>query len=188
MWPWGHAALGYLCYTFGIRAQGEAPNGLPVIALAIGTQFPDLVDKPLGWTLGVLPGGRSLAHSLLTLAVVAAVVGYAARRYRRSDVGVAFLVGYLTHVLSDGLYSAIEGAYGNLTYLLWPVLPMPEPEIAQTFWAHFAQASLDSYMALELGLVALSVIGWWVDGRPGLSVLRSTGERWLSRLAGPEDG
>lgn len=57
MWPWGHVGAGYLVYTLLRRHTGERPAGAAVLALAVGTQFPDLVDKPLGWTVGLLPGG-----------------------------------------------------------------------------------------------------------------------------------
>jgi len=90
MWPWGHAAVGYLAYSLGYRASDRRLTGAAVIALGVGTQFPDLIDKPLGWTFGVLPGGRTLAHSLLTVAVVAVVLaiplGVVSARRRREPV------------------------------------------------------------------------------------------------------
>jgi hypothetical protein len=39
---------------------------------------------------------------------------------------VWFGVGYLVHVLSDGVYSILNGEYAELGYLLWPVTPLPE--------------------------------------------------------------
>jgi len=172
MWPWGHAAVGYLVYSLVVRSRGETPGGLAVLALGVGTQFPDLVDKPFGWTLGILPGGRSLAHSLLTFALVTAVLVYITRRSRHRRLTFAFSVGYLTHTLSDGLAAAVDGAYGDLSYLLWPLLPMPAYETEQTFVAHFAQLSLDSWLAVEGGLIVLAIVLWQLDGRPGLATVR----------------
>ena len=49
--PWGHLAIGYLCLSLAIRARWRVPpQGPAVIAVAIGTQLPDLIDKPLAWT------------------------------------------------------------------------------------------------------------------------------------------
>ncbi|MDS0278521.1 metal-dependent hydrolase [Halomicroarcula sp. S1AR25-4] len=182
MWPWGHAAVGYLWYSSARRWQGRIPAGPPVLALAVGTQFPDLVDKPLGWTLGVLPGGRSLAHSLVTLALVAAVAGYLGYRFRGRDASLAFVSGTLSHVLADGLYPVLEGRYADLSYLLWPILPVPEAEVGKSFLAHVAQLTLDSYVTFELALLVFATVLWWADGRPGLGTLWATGARWVDRL------
>ena len=63
MWPWDHLAFGYVWYTLASRGwDGRPPSNAAAIALAVGTQFPDLVDKPLAWWLDVLPAGRSLGH------------------------------------------------------------------------------------------------------------------------------
>jgi hypothetical protein len=182
MWPWGHAAAGYLLYSLFVRATGERPTGVAVLTLAVGTQFPDLVDKTLGWEVGVLPGGRTLAHSLLTVAVLWAVVTTVTRRYGRSVLGQAFLVGTLIHILTDGLYSAIEGDFADLSYLLWPVLPMPEEDAGLSIISMFAEMTLTTTVIFELGLVALAAGLWWADGRPGLATVRTIGRQWLAQL------
>ncbi len=173
MWPWGHAAVGYLLYSLLVRADGRAPSSAPVVALAVGTQFPDLIDKPLGWTFGLLPAGRSFAHSLFTLLAVSAIAVAVARRYRRPEVGVAFSVGAVSHAVADGLYAIVTGSYADLSYLAWPVLPAPVSEVEQSFLAHFALLEFNWHFALELALVVLAVVLWLLDGRPGLDVVRS---------------
>ncbi|WP_254272353.1 metal-dependent hydrolase [Haloarcula marina] len=183
MWPWGHAAVGYLLYALLVRSNGRTPAGSSVIALGLGTQFPDLVDKPLGWTLGLLPGGRSLAHSLLTLTVLAAVLWYVGHRYRRQDLTFPFLFGSVSHVLSDGLYAALEGNYGDLSYLLWPVLPVPEADVEQSFLAHFAELTLSSTVTFEIVLFVAATVIWVVDGAPGLWTLHAAGKEFATRLA-----
>jgi len=182
MWPWGHAAAGYLVYSSFVRSKGHRPAGVAVVALAVGTQFPDLVDKPLAWTFGVLPGGRTLAHSLLVVLPLALLVRFLTRRYGGGKLGVAFLCGMLVHVLTDGLYAAVEGEFADLSYLLWPALPMPDYETEQSFLAHFANLSLTSDVTFEFVLVLAAAVVWWVDGRPGLALVRATGRRWLAAL------
>lgn len=86
MWPWGHAAVGYLLYRVLGRTSGRTggdgpPSGPAVVALGVGTQFPDLVDKPLSWSFDLLPAGRTLAHSALIGAVFVAGLTVVATRY-----------------------------------------------------------------------------------------------------------
>ena len=48
MWPWEHLAFGYVLYSLGVRTlRGRTPRGPPVLVLAVATQVPDLLDKPL---------------------------------------------------------------------------------------------------------------------------------------------
>jgi hypothetical protein len=169
MWPWGHLAVGYICFSVYCRGRsGLPPASLPALAAAFGSQFPDLVDKPLAWTFAVLPNGRSLAHSLLVAAVVLTVVVALARRVRRPLVGVGFAVGYVSHSLADALSPAIEGDVVDLGYLAWPLVPAVEYETEQSFVAHFMALEPSPMLAFELVLVVAAVLLWRADGYPGL--------------------
>ena len=64
MWPWEHAAVAYLCWA-ALDRRAARSEGAAVVAVLVGSQFPDLIDKPLSWVFQVLPTGQSLAHSLL---------------------------------------------------------------------------------------------------------------------------
>lgn len=168
MWPWGHAAVGYLLYSVFIRrSRGQPPEGLAVLALALGTQLPDLIDKPLAWSVAVLPTGRSLGHSLLTVALVLGVgwwvVGHGRRRYL-----VALGVGWVSHSVGDmvNLFAGGDFAYAN--FLLWPVLTTPPYGTEQSFAAHILVMEVTPFFVLQLGLTLLAVIVWWRDGMPGL--------------------
>ena len=69
MWPWEHLAFGYLLWSLWLRARGRSlPGDWEALVLVFATQLPDLVDKPLAWQLGVLPGGRSLGSRGATIA------------------------------------------------------------------------------------------------------------------------
>jgi len=186
MWPWGHAAAGYLCYSLVVRSRGRRPTAAALLALAVGTQFPDLVDKPLAWSVGVLPGGRTLAHSLFTVALLVVAVHYFTRRYGGRTAGGAFLFGTVSHVLTDGLYAAFAWEFADLSFMLWPVLPMPAYEADRSFIAHFAELSFTSTVTFEFVLVGVAAALWWLDGRPGLALARATGRRWLASV-GPSE-
>lgn len=165
------------------RARGRSLSDRPVVLLAIGTQFPDLVDKPLAYTVSVLPGGRALAHSLLVFVPLA--VGLWVVFERSRHLTGPFLFGYGTHLLGDAWWELVALRVGRLTWLVWPVLEPPAYE-ATSFRDHYrkltematggtvidviaAQPRFFAGIALTLGVMAL----WVADGTPGL--------RWFRR-------
>lgn len=212
MWPWEHVAVAYLLCSAGTRAglggewwgdrtdddagdrsatplrRGAAgPTDAVAVAVVLGALFPDLVDKPLAWVVGVLPGGRSLAHSLLVAVPVVLLVGLASRRERATAVGVAFAVGYLSHLPLDVLASGVLGDGFDLGFLLWPLTPTatgpPDApallhvlERNREFLAFLASPVGRRYLGFEVALLSAAVIVWWLDGRPGPG--------WLRRRAG----
>lgn len=185
MWPWEHLAVGYLCYSLLVRAlERRAPRGWPVVALAVGIQFPDLVDKPLSWTIGILPSGHSLAHSLLVALPAAALAVTAAWALGRRRVGAAFAFGYLAHLPGDVFYPALVGGGPNYGFLLWPLVPAPVSETGvgfvemfRTLFARYvaelAQGEVSLYLAVEVGLLASVGLLWLYDGAPPLRSLWS---------------
>jgi len=178
MWPWGHAAVGYLVCSLWVRSRyGYGPTAGVVLPLAIGTQFPDLIDKPFAWTFGVLPSGRAGAHSLLVALPLLAVL----RWYFDGDAGrrawTGFALGYLSHLATDGVYALIEGEFSGLTYLFWPVLSLPPYEESTGIIGHFLAADLTPYLLAELLLFAAATLLWAIDGAPGL---RAVGQ-WCKR-------
>lgn len=168
MWPWGHAAVGYLLWSaLTSRIVGRRPRGPEVWLLGLGTQFPDFVDKPLAWRFGLLPAGRSLAHSLLTASVVIAIAYVLANRRGHGPLALAFGVGYVSHSFADAASAIWSGEHAELTYLLWPVLPAPTYG-SDSVAVNSEGMALWGFVALELVLVALAVARWTLDGKPGL--------------------
>lgn len=174
MWPWGHAAVGYLLYSlYSRRRRGHAPTNVTTLVLAFGTQFPDLIDKPLAWTVPLLPTGRSLAHSLLTALAVIALVRVAMRRRGHTEYAVAFGIGYLSHLAADALHPLLNGEFVYLSYLAWPLLPLPGYDTQTSILAHFLTFEFDPFTIFEFGLVALALLVWWADDAPGIRTLVS---------------
>jgi hypothetical protein len=185
MWPWGHLAAAFLVYAAYSRLRyRHRPTEAAAILVAFGSQLPDLVDKPLAWTVSVLPSGRSLAHSLLVLGpLFVAAYLLARRRDRAADrenrregarapLVVAVGIGAVVHSLTDGLYPVLSGEFGALAFLAWPVADLPEYEVEQSFAAHFAQMALTPEFAFELLLVALAFAVWTRQDYPGLDTVR----------------
>lgn len=172
MWPLGHAAVGYLCYTALHRTRTETPpSGIAVVALLVGSQFPDLVDKPLAWYLGVLPTGRSLAHSLVVIGPLVAVGYLLATRYDHREYGIAFGVGALAHLLADSLPALWGGT--DVPYLLWPLLAVePYESGAPTIVGLLVESLGDPYFLAEFALAGLALGVWQRDGYPGVGMVR----------------
>ncbi|WP_276251033.1 metal-dependent hydrolase [Haloarcula rara] len=183
MWPWTHLGFGYLLVSLLWRLRARRVDGAVAVAAALGTQFPDLVDKPLAWAFGVLPAGRSLAHSVVTAAVVSAVVLYVAGRRDRADPALAFVVGYGSHLAGDALPKLPAGEFDSLTFLLWPLLPLPDYDGADPVVANFAEVAAEPVASLltspdRLALLVLVVALWGADGFPGVAGLG----RYLTRV------
>jgi hypothetical protein len=180
MWPWTHAALGYLLYTGLTRVRsGTPPGDVATLWLLLGTQLPDLIDKPLAWTFDLVPSGRMLAHTLFVAVPACWLVHRYWRRRGNPEYGVAFGVGYLSHVLSDAIGSVLVGDYAYARFLVWPLLSVPEDQqegILQEL--AMADPTLSPALAIQtmggLGIVAL----WVYDGAPGAAVVR----RLLDRI------
>jgi len=174
MLPWGHVAVGYLAYSLGTRiARHRPPVGAAVVALVVGTQAPDLVDKPLMMWTGLLPSGRSLGHSLLF--VVGCTIGLRAfgNRLDCTDVGVAFVVGQLTHLVTDALPAILARRWSELGFLLWPITPAPQYSAADRILTEYLLTTLLSPPHGQLLLFVTAVGLWIVDGRPGIDTARS---------------
>ena len=174
MYPWTHLAGGYLVVSLLWRLRGHRVDGAVALAAAVGTQFPDLVDKPLAWGVGVLPAGRSLTHSLFTATAVSVGVLYVAARYDRPSTGRAFVVGYGSHLVGDVIPKLPAGDFDSLTFLLWPLLPLPAYDGAGPVVANLADSSatpvaslLASPARLAFGVVVVAV--WAADGFPGMA-------------------
>jgi xanthosine utilization system XapX-like protein len=190
MWPWEHLAFGYVLYSGYTRLRhGRRPERGPVIALAVATQLPDLIDKPLAWTFDVLPTARSLGHSVFVAGVFLGVVALLMRRRGVPAVGPAVAVGYLSHLLGDVFYHVVtrvlgggEIAVGDVAFLLWPLVRQSSREtgglLGRTdqlfgeFVTYLGTPDGLVYLALELGLLLLATAFWASDGWPGLSMDR----------------
>jgi hypothetical protein len=180
MWPWEHLAFGYLLFSgYAHTVHGERPVRADAYALAFATQLPDIVDKPLAWTFGVLPSGTSFAHSVFLAVPVATVAVLVAQRYGVDSVGRAFGIGYLSHLAGDVLYPLVLTGGVSPDYLLWPFVDQaaiePAGSLATTlrllsqFGDFLATPWGVVYLALELCLLGIALALWSADGLPGLA-------------------
>ena len=188
MWPWEHLAFGYVWYSLlSHLGRGEAPTSGPVVALGVATQLPDLIDKPLSWSLGLFSTGSALGHSLVFAGPLCLGAVVAAERLDRPRYGAAIAVGYASHLAAD-VVSPLRSGGGLAIYrVLWPFVSLPAYETQLGFVERTALylrqsiaaaatsdllLALVAYTAVHLLVVAL----WLYDGAPVL--------RWLLERRG----
>ena len=171
MWPWGHLAVGYLLYSFWCRVDNRSPTALGTVTVAFGTQFPDLIDKPLAWTFAILPTGRTLMHSLLTATLLLGVLWISTRRYKKRLPLGAFAIGYLSHLAMDVFLPFMQGRFQDMSFLLWPLLPSPSYGTSKSFVAHFANFNLTPFALFQFVLTGIALAVWIAEGTPGASEL-----------------
>ncbi|AUV82564.1 metal-dependent hydrolase [Salinigranum rubrum] len=167
MLPWAHAAFGYLLYHVYTTRANSRPAGFAALALVFGTQFPDLVDKPLAWTFGVLPSGRSLGHSVFALLLVCGVL-YVLFDESHHRTLLAFALGFASHLVADGVYPAFEGEFAQFGYLFWPLTSAPLSDEGMSFVEFFTTLEPSGWVLFGLGLTAVGLVVWARDGYPGV--------------------
>ncbi|MFC6955376.1 metal-dependent hydrolase [Halorubellus litoreus] len=182
MWPWEHLGFAYVLYSIVSRvAFGESPRGDGVLVVAFASLLPDLVDKPLSWTLEVTETGYSVAHSAFVAPLLVGIVVAVAGNENRPRLAAAFVVGYLSHLVGDVVYPAIRGGELAVHAVLWPVV-VGEPGnyggLLQTFNQYFsrflhevASGELSAVLVFELALVSFTALVWALDGFPVLREL-----------------
>ena len=189
MFPWDHLAIGYVAVSLLFRLRGQVLDTSSALLVALGTQFPDLVDKPLAWSFDVLPSGTSLAHSVF-FAVPFSVLLYAITRSRnRERQGLAFVVGYLLHLPADVLYTPLTtGQPVSFGPVLWPLVVKVGGE---SKWSLFDNTiyyitkyygQLDSsrvlwFLVLEICLLLGALALWTADGKPGFGSIATVFRR-----------
>lgn len=180
MWPWEHLAVAYIAVSLAARARGYRVDRGIAGAVLLGSQVPDLVDKPLAWAFGVLPSGTTLAHSVFVAVPSCVVVWVVCRRYGRAPIGLAFAAAYLLHLPGDVLYATTTvGEPPYIGAVLWPLVPRapgdaPTGLAAETLrhltrYRHFlADPAAGRYLVFETVLLVSALVLWVHDGRPGL--------------------
>lgn len=182
MWPWEHLAVGYLAYSLGLRAlDREPPSDAGFVAVALASQLPDLVDKPLSWGLGWFPSGYALGHSLLVAVPVGALALRSARAHPRSRWRVAAVVGYWSHLAADVLNPVRNGDWPAVERVLWPFVDIAPYDAdyglgrglvyVQRFLRDLAATDAPTVLVLYVLVPAAALGVWLLDGAPGLGLL-----------------
>lgn len=167
---WVHAAVAYLLYrVVPIVSSKNQPTKPAVIALTTGALLPDIVDKPLSFVFSSLPS-RSLAHSLFTAVLMIATVIYVLHRVNRTAMGVAYVLGYLSHLGAD-LVDSLFIPQETVVFLLWPLV---------TDYHHigavgelFGLVRPTPYVLAQMLVTGLAMVVWMYDGKPGYEPIQN---------------
>ncbi|WIV67421.1 metal-dependent hydrolase [Natrialbaceae archaeon AArc-T1-2] len=102
MWPWEHLAVAYVLYSLITNVVvRESPSAHETVAVVLGSQLPDLVDKPLAWMAGITETGYAIGYSIFVAPFVWLVAYGIARRRRSPRLAGAFSLAYLSHLVTD---------------------------------------------------------------------------------------
>jgi membrane-bound metal-dependent hydrolase YbcI (DUF457 family) len=161
MFLFGHLGL-------GLKAAKPFDRGLPVAPLLFGTILPDLIDKPLyyslsalthhhGAALGIVAGTRSFGHTILFAAALAAL-----GRARRSPALLAVALGCGTHILLDVITDIVLRAPGfSMQAFLWPLMGWQFPVYHYRGWHdHLLHVREPFLLACEIVGATLLLVEW----------------------------
>ncbi|MFP8953657.1 metal-dependent hydrolase [Natrialbaceae archaeon A-arb3/5] len=177
MWPWEHAVVAYVLYSALSHALARAPPSTrETVAVLVGSQLPDLVDKPLAWTFGITETGYSIGHSMFVAPVVCLAVYVVAVRNGDRRLADAFSLAYLSHLVTDVLNPIRSGRPPELRVVLWPVSSPPTGDhggFIDHFGVYFVRYmnailadGLSTGIALQFLLGTAVLALWLYDGAP----------------------
>ena len=197
MLPHAHLAVGYLLASGLVRAtRDRSIAGREALFVVVGTQLPDLIDKPLAVVVGgAFASGRTAGHSLLFAIPGILVFGAVfRRRYGPLLPVVLFTVGYVSHPFLDASVFVLQGTlardFVEVGFILWPVgLPVDgivgvlerSPDIervirAKPRWtARYVPSGANLSRVIrvvELILASAAAIRWLADEAPGVEAIR----------------
>lgn len=120
--------------TYVLLRDRRLPTPRFAALVFLGSQFPDLVDKPLAHQFGVLPSGRVFMHSLPIAVPFLLLVGLYGWKTDRLRLSGAFAFAHLSHLLADN-YRPLFGPSPTVSPdLLWP-LTAPTARPVVPYWA-----------------------------------------------------
>lgn len=156
MFPHEHLIVALLPVGVYIAVRDRRlPTPAIGVVTAIGSQFPDLVDKPLAHQFGLLPSGRVFMHSLpfaLPIAILILVYGWQTARLRLAG---AFVSAYLLHLLGDTYRVLLVGRVP--ADLLWPfVAAQPRPGVP--FWAGVNAINVRLWTAFSAMVLTVTLV------------------------------
>lgn len=143
--------------AYVVVREKRLPSLRLVGVVFVGSQFPDLIDKPLAHQFGLLPSGRVFMHSLPIAVPFVLLVALYAWKTDRRRLGVAFAFGHLSHLLADNYEPLLRPNPQISPDLLWPfVEPVQRPVVP--YWA--GTGGINVTLWTLFSVVLLSILGY----------------------------
>lgn len=160
MRPWEHVVVALLpVVAYSLARYQRLPGEDMVLVVFFASLLPDIVDKPLAWTLGILPSGRMLAHSLVVALPVILLVVLASYWLGYAPHGLGFAWGYLSHLAADFYPVLWQGrGYSYYPNMFWPIMDA-NPDRNGSFGSY--AADMGYHVFAELVVISL-VVGYIV--------------------------
>jgi membrane-bound metal-dependent hydrolase YbcI (DUF457 family) len=138
---------------FALRYRGR-PSVKLVYVVFFGSQFPDLVDKPLATELFWIPNGRMFAHSLMiALPISIGVLLFVWRRDQLRE-GTAFVFAYLSHIVADFRQHLFQPNPTLHPNMLWPLSEVREHHVP--YWGGPGGIYADLWAAFSIFVLLLT--------------------------------
>lgn len=181
MWPWEHAAIGYLLYSVGLRLlERDTPSAGETVSIVVMAVLPDLLDKPLSWSLQLTPSGYGFLHSAFVAIPVGLTILLFAFRTDRARLGIASIVGYWSHLVADVLSPIRSGGQPIVGRVLWPIVDSAPYTVdyglgrGLVYLGDFGQTILTmaphEIVVFYLAMPAVTFVLWLLDGKPGAAI------------------
>ena len=123
--------------------------------LLLGAILPDLIDLPVGTILAAdrYSTGELWFHSLLLPTIYMTVVVLTTRRGRRRRAWMALGIGWLLHLLLDGMWTSQE-------VFLWPFFGWEIPPGEAPFWSLAWERALNDPWRWVKSAIGLAYLVW----------------------------
>ncbi|MFC7019227.1 MULTISPECIES: metal-dependent hydrolase [Haloarcula] len=157
MYPHEHFLLAVVPVAmFSFLFLRKLPSGKTTLILLIASQFPDLIDKPLAFSLQVLPSGRMLAHSVVVSVPLLLALIILATRYGRTRDALVFVFGYMSHLVGDFYRVFTLGTeYHFYPNIFWPLLEANTGK-RESFAAFYPESTADLLIPVGILLLGLA--------------------------------
>lgn len=178
MWPWEHVAIAYVIFSLAYKGIGsKPPQGTAVWVLVMAALLPDAIDKPLAWQWNIFETGYGLGHSIFFAIPLTVLILGICWRANRPAHGIAFAIGYLSHLVLDVVPLYLRSGRLELHRILWPIAEAPQPHANESFldglqtYLSMAVSGIGTSEAVIILVAFFGMVGLWIlDGMPGRRV------------------
>jgi len=132
-----------------------------LFVIGVGSQFPDLIDKPLAHLFLLLPNGRVGAHSLPFAIPLMTLALYVAWKLNRWRAGGVFVFAYATHLVADYYIVLVRPDPTFPVGLLWPLVP-PLPARLEPSWAGPGSVNVIIWSSFAVIVLLVGAVRLWI--------------------------